>query len=416
MPTTRIHPVSSAPKSLWSREIYWFVISLGFIWALVYNILPVSFPAFRNVFGATTEQMGRSQLLYFIGGLIYTAVGGVFIDRLGLRWAAIVTVLSVAATLAIIGSAPGMPLIMVGAFGFGIAMASLDVVCSALIARHFAERRQSVFLLYAANSSFGGILGPAALGWWQIHGQTPRDNWRIEYYVLAAVLVPLAAWGLRIRTPEPLPQGVETVPDSGSLAAMTGVLGEPAIYLLGLAYFLHSIAQAGMISWVGQLYQRRYSIDSAHAAYFLSFDLAGFFLGRSLLGWITARWRISELLVMAVCAGLATLGYVATIAAPGYAWGLVSFMISGFFISADGPSINSYAGLHFGERAAHAYVLLSGIASIGSAAGAYFTALLGAHFGLEKGIWFVPGFSAALALLATVWWARDRRSLRKPAH
>ena len=347
---------------------------------------------------------------------MYTVIGGVFIDRLGLRWAAIVTLLSVASSLAIIGSAPGMPVVMVGAFSFGLAMASLDVVCSALIAKHFGERRQSVFLLYAANSSFGGILGPAALGWWQMHGQTPRENWRTEYYAIAAVLVPLAAWGLRVGRRPSLSQGAANPSASGSLAAMMSILKQPTIYVLGLAYFLHGVAQSGMVSWVGQLYQRRYPIDSAHAAYFLSFDLTGFFVGRALLGWITARWRISELLVMGICAGSATLAYMATIAAPGYAWGLVFFMMSGFFISADGPSINSYAGWRFAEGAAHAYVLLSGIGSIGSAAGAYVTALLGERFGLEKGIWFSPGFSAALSVLAAVWWARDRKRLTKLAH
>jgi fucose permease len=389
-------------------ETYWFIISLGFIWALVYNLLPVSFPAFKEVFGATTEQMGRSQLLFFVGGLIYTIVGGVFIDRLGPRRAAVATVLLVAASLAIMGSAATMGMLFVGAFCYGLALASLDVICSTLIVEYFSEQRQSLFLLYGAISSFGGILGPAALGWWQTNAHAPAQNWRTEYYAIAAVLVPIATWGLRIRPRRRTSTEVAAAQTSDSLAAIMNILTKPTIYLLGWAYLLHGVAQSGMVSWVGQLYQRRYSIDGAHAAYFLSIDLVGFFLGRSLLSWITARWRISELLLIAICAAAATLAYVATIEAPGYAWGLVCFMISGFFISVNGPSINSYAGFRFAERAAHAYVLLSGIGAIGSAVGAYWTALIAERFGLEKGIWFLPGFSAALSLVAIIWWLRAR--------
>ena len=190
---------------------------------------------------------------------------------------------------------------------------------------------------------------------------------------------------------------------------MRDILSRPTIYVLGLAYLLHGVAQVGMISWVGQLYQKRYGIDAARAAYLISFDLIGFFVGRSLLSWITNRRRISELLLIAICAGAASLAYVATIAAPSYGWGLVSFMMSGFFISADGPSINSYVGSRFADRTANAYVLMSGIGSVGSAAGAYLTALLGERFGLERGIWCMPGFSAALSALAFVWMLSERR-------
>ena len=112
---------------------------------------------------------------------------------------------------------------------------------------------------------------------------------------------------------------------------------------------------------------------------------------------------------MAICAGAASLAFVATIAAPSYGWGLVCFMMSGFFISADGPSINSYVSLRFADRAAHAFVLMSGIGSVGSAVGAYVTAVLGERLGLEKAIWFMPGFSAALSTLALVWMLRERR-------
>ena len=171
---------------------------------------------------------------------------------------------------------------------------------------------------------FGNIplAGPAALGWWQSAGRSAAENWRSEYFALAALLIPLAGWGLRIGPRNLAEGGTAQASDGSWLDAVAGILSQPTIYLLGLAYFLHGVAQSGMVSWVGQLYQRRFSIDGAHAAYFLSIDLAGFFLGRAVLSWLTSRWRISELLLLAICAAFATAAYGATIVAPGYAWGL----------------------------------------------------------------------------------------------
>jgi len=393
---------------LFMPQILWFILCLGFVWASVYNILPVSFPGFREVFGASIEQLGRTQLLFFFGGLMLTAVGGYFMERLGLGRAAAATALLVSTSLVLIGSASSFKMVLLGAAWFGLAMASLDVVCASLIAAHFGKKRQSIFLLYAAVTSLGGIVGPAILGWWLTHGKATAQNWRAGYYLVSCILVPLAVWALRIVS-APSSNESKVAAPPGSLAAMRIILSGPTIYILGLAYFLHGVAQTGMISWVGQLYQRKYDIDAAQAAYLISSDLIGFFVGRSLLSWLTARWRISELLLMAICAGLASLAFVATLSAPSYGWGLISFMVSGFFISADGPSINSYVGLRFAERAAHAFVLMNGIGVIGSAVGAYFTGVLGEQVGLERGIWFMPGFSAALSVLALVWMLREVR-------
>jgi MFS family permease len=389
-------------------QVLAFILCLGFVWAAVYNFLPVSFPAFKEVFGATVEQLGRTQLLFFFGGLMFTVVGGYFIERLGLRRAATVTALLLSTSLVVIGSAAGISMVLLGAAWFGLAMASVDVVCNSLIAEHFANKRQSIFLLYAAVTSLGGIVGPATLGWWLIHGNAIAQDWRAGYYLVGCMLFPLAFCGPRVVSARSSKQSDVTI-CPGSLAAMRIILSRPTIYVLGLAYFLHGVAQTGMISWVGQLYQKRYDINAAQAAYLISSDLIGFFIGRSLLSWLTARWKISELLLMAICAGLASLAFVATISAPSYEWGLISLMISGLFISADGPSINSYVGLHFAERAAHAFVLMNGIGVIGSAVGAYVTGLLGERFGLERGIWFMPGFSVALSVVALVWMMRELR-------
>jgi fucose permease len=188
---------------------------------------------------------------------------------------------------------------------------------------------------------------------------------------------------------------------------MRAILAKPTIYALGVAIFLHGVSQVGMVSWTGQLYQKKLSIDAARAAYFISVNSMGFFGGRLLLSWITARWKIPELLVLTACAAGGTLAFAGTIAAHDYGIGLALFAIAGFFISGDAPSINSYAGARFAGQSATAFSLMNGIGNIGGGAGPYLTGAIGNRFGLTAGIRLMPVFSMSLAAMALAWHLRQ---------
>lgn len=102
--------------------------------------------------------------------------------------------------------------------------------------------------------------------------------------------------------------------------------------------------------------------------------------------------------------GGGTLAFAGTIAAHDYAAGLALFAIAGFFISGDAPSINSYGGMRFAGQSATAFSLMNGIGNIGGGAGPYLTGAIGNRFGLTTGIWLMPLFSVALAVLGLVWY------------
>ena len=57
-----IHVSSSACMA--RGQIFWFVMVLVFVYAGVYNCLPVTFPIFKHVFGTSLEQMGRTQSVF----------------------------------------------------------------------------------------------------------------------------------------------------------------------------------------------------------------------------------------------------------------------------------------------------------------------------------------------------------------
>ncbi len=397
------------PVGLWKDPILWFVVGLFLIYGGVYNILPVTFPIFKDVFNCTLEQMGRTQLLFFISGLVFSATGGWIIARLGIRYGTVVALVFLAGTLTVIGMAPSFPVVLLGAFCFGLALSALNVICNALISNHFSDKRQSVFFVMGLCDSGGAVAGPALIGRWFAYAQRTGASWRAGYFGAAGAAAAFLPWALLLRSIGQAGQGKEGKPKTAALSMMREVLTAPAIYAACLLGFFHGLAQGGMMSFVGQLYQSKFSIDAGQAAYFISVDAAGLFAGRFLLGWITARRKILELAILGICGSGETLAFVATIISPSYLWGLLLFFCAGAFVSGNGPSLNSYVGASFqGEKSGTAFALFIGISSIGAALGPYIIGVIGNRFGVETGIWFMPVLALAIPAFAFGWLWRER--------
>jgi len=406
-PDTQANPVST---SIWREQAFWFILTLNFAWAAVYNFLPVTFPVFRRFFHASFEELGRSQFLFFIAGLFFSVIGGWFVDRLGLKRATVVTLVCLACSVAFIGAAWSFRLVLVDAFLFGLAVAALTVVYSAMTCECYPEKRQSVFLISGIAGGVGGVLGPTVQGKWLLQAERTGASWGASYYAAAGLLGLLIMWAMLLRRGTLPERKLNMDGITGPTSAMKSIITKPAMHAIGLAYLIHGVAQGGMISWVGQVYQSRHSINNAQAAYFISFELMGMLAGRSTLSWITARWKIPDLLLLAVCAAATTLAFAATLISGTYPAGLISFAIAGFFVSGNGPAISSYTGMRFGDQTATAFAILGGIGNIGSAGGPYLIGFLGARFSLETGIWLMPVSMLALAIFAFGWFLRtDRR-------
>src|SRR5579872_1318386 len=118
-------PTKPRETQYWTDEDFWFVVALSFASGAVFNYLPVSFPVFRQHFGSNLEEMGRSQLLFFISGLVISIVGGWFVGRLGLRRASVSSLACLAVALLIRGIARSFRIVLFGAFLLGLAVAAI---------------------------------------------------------------------------------------------------------------------------------------------------------------------------------------------------------------------------------------------------------------------------------------------------
>ncbi len=404
---------ASAAPSMWKDPLILFILGVFVVSSSIANFMPVTFPIFRRVFGATLEQLGRIQLCYYGSAVIFTFGGGWFVGRFGYKRSIAIALMVIASALVLIGTAQSYSMVLVGAFIFGLGVLPLAVTTSSIIGEHFGPIRQRLFFVHGMVGSVGNVAGPATLGWSLANVERFGMSWRTAYFATATLVGSLVLWPMLLRS-KTLSGGSsrDNKVTHGAAAAFKYILSQPAMYLIFLVTTLHGLTEAGMISFVGQLYQGKLGIDAAQAAYFLSSHSGGFLAGRAILSLITGRWKIPELVILSACAAGGALFFGATIVAPSYLWGMVFMFVAGIFVSGNGPSINSYMGMRFQAYAKTAYAFMSGISYIGGALGPYMVGYLGSRYGLERSMWIDPLFSLSLSAVALLWFSRDK-STRK---
>ena len=395
---------------MWRDPLLWFCLAVGLGYGGVRNFLPATFPIFQRELHASLGQMGQTQFYFYLSSLAFGFLGGPILVILGLKRAAVTALTLAAISLLLVGGARSFNLVIFTAPLFGLTICALVVIVSSAISGHFHARRQSVFLLTGLSDASGSMLGPAMLGWWLVHSQHWNLTWRSGYFIAAGLIGFLAACAIML--PKHSLQGDKpaTAVRWTGIHNMRDVLRKPAFYTAVVLAFFHGLAQSGMISFIGQLYVHRLHIDAAHAAYMLSAESVGVLGGRALFSWIVSVWKIPELMVVAICAGIETMSFLATILAPNYVSGFVLFVTAGFFISAVGPSLNSYLGGRLADRVATAFALFAGLSNVGAAIGPYVIGIVGTNFGLERGILFAPFCSGLLSTLGLIRYLLERPS------
>ena len=83
---------------------------------------------------------------------------------------------------------------LVDAFLFGLAVAALTVVYSAMTCECYPEKRRSVFLISGIAGGVGGVLGPTLQGKWLLHAERTGASWGASYYAAAGLLGLLIVW------------------------------------------------------------------------------------------------------------------------------------------------------------------------------------------------------------------------------
>lgn len=415
MATMEAPPLETQQEPIWKDPVFWFVIVLGVGYGAVYNFLPASFPIFFREFGASLRQMGHAQSIFFISCLIFSVVGGPAISRFGLKRSAMAALALAGTVLAVIGLANQFSFVLLCSGLFGFSIIALVVIENSIISGHFRERRQSVFFITSLSDSGGSMIGPAMLGWWFVQAEQWKMSWRLGYFAAAAAMIFLLIWAVFMRSESMPGDSFKADTPGGGLSVIKSVLTVSAFYVAVVLEFCHGVGQAGMISFMGQLYVTKLHIDAGHAAYLISLNAAGILSGRLMLSWITMRWPIPELVVIGVCAIGETAAFLGAILSPSYLWGAIMFTIAGVFVSAIGPSLNSYLGGRFSNCTATAFSLFAGLGNVGAAVGPFLIGTIGNRMGVQTGILCAPLFTTLLSATALAWFMREKHSMKNVA-
>jgi fucose permease len=334
----------------------------------------------------------------FLSGLALIVTGGWLTERMGLKWSSASGVAICGVGLLVIGTAFSFNLLLAGCLVYGFGMTWMYLIYGVFISRHFHRQRQKAFLMNNMVLSLMGGTGPALLGFWISSGL----NWRKAFLFIGTLNIVFAfclfLWGHQEK--EALTQKAAESIEPGGKDKMP-VLLTLGMWLIGLAYVLHGIAEIGIISWAGKLYHERLGISEEKMALFISANITSFAVGRFLLTFIAGRFR--DLALLGLCASGGTLFFALTLLNHNYYFGLFFMAFSGVFMSGNAPSMNSYLAQRFGSRLEYAFAIFQGFGALGSATAPRLVGFAGDRIGLEKAVWLIPISSGTLALLAFLW-------------
>ena len=102
MTETERSPVASEP--IWKDPLFWFVIAVGLGYGGVRNFLPTTFPLLRHELGATLEQLGRTEFLFYLSSVLIGVLGGPVLAWLGLKRTCVGALAVAGLSLLLIGS------------------------------------------------------------------------------------------------------------------------------------------------------------------------------------------------------------------------------------------------------------------------------------------------------------------------
>ncbi|MFB3902005.1 MAG: sugar MFS transporter [Acidobacteriota bacterium] len=397
--------------SVWAAPAMLVVVVLSTIPMLPYNWLPVLFNIFEREFSANLEQQGTTQQYFFISGLLLVVLGGRLTDRLGPNFTAAFAIMTCAAGLFLLGSAPSFGVVLAGCFVYGFGMAWLYLFFGVYVTRAFPQQRQKAFLINNMILSVAGGSGPLFLGFWVSSGH----HWRTAFLAVAcanALLFTFFLLGHR-RLPQPDSEVQNEAAPRAATDSLSHVLLSRALWITGLLYVLHGIAEIGIISWAPKLYSLRLGLPESRMAVFMSANIIAFATGRFLLSFLAGRF--TDRILLALCALGGTLFFVLVFLAPGYYSGLLFMAASGVCMSGNYPAMSAYLGSRFTTSLSVAFAVFQGFGAVGSAVASRLIGYLGDRAGLELAVWVVPLASGLLALIALLFEVSDRRTGRAPA-
>ncbi|MBE1502161.1 MFS family permease [Amycolatopsis lexingtonensis] len=291
-------------------------------------------PALAAQVHASPGVFGLALLGASVGLLAAAAAAGRVVERFGARAVVAGSTGLAAVALALIGFAPGVPLLAGALFVVGASVGMLDVAMNVAAVAVERRTRRPLMPVFHAGFSVGALAGSLAAGLAAGHGWSPARHLTTAAVVAVVVLL------LVVRAvPGSRPERTATaVPAAGRRAPIR----RPALWLLAAVALCSAVAEGAAADWSALLMTAERGVGQGAAALaFAGFQLV-MALARLAGPWVQ-RW-LGPTRCLLAGAALATAGFLATATIPAAAVAYVGFALAGAGLAASFPLALSLAG------------------------------------------------------------------------
>ncbi|QGN06049.1 MFS transporter [Halorhabdus sp. CBA1104] len=308
---------------------YWLVAIFAFVGlgGAMIQARGALIPTFEGYFGVSKGQLGLVTPVGTVGFVAAMVWLGPASGRVDLRQFLLGGGILTAIALVLIGLAPTFTVLlaMVGVRSFGIGIfRALD---RPTLSHLFPDSRARIFTLQEMAWAVGATTGPLL-----VTAVLLQFSWRLTYFVLAALTVPVLVVVWRLEPP------AGTVNEkSFALSDMRSVLAHPSVYGMVAAIVLVGGIESAFFTWLPSYAGEMFSDGVASIT--LSIYLVSYIPGRLAFSRLGERYRFTDLLV-GVTVVLTGLLYAAFVLADGPELLVLIFAI-GFLVSGLYPTLIS---------------------------------------------------------------------------
>jgi MFS transporter, FSR family, fosmidomycin resistance protein len=296
-------------------------------------LLPPLFPYLMREFGLSFTQAGALMTMFFVVSGVGQALAGFAVDRFGALRVLCGGVALLSVSALVIASAPGYPVLYLGAAIAGLGNCVFHPADFTLLNRRVSTTRLGyAFSVHGLSGSLGWASGPVF-----VLAIAEASNWRAA--AVGASIVGFLALGFLFANRRLLDDAQLGVPEVARRKGGNFAFLSVGVVWMCFAFFLISVmAFGGLQNYAPPILERTYGVTLAFATTGLTAYLLGSAAGTAAGGFFASRGEHQDRLVAialgsgAICAVVLASGAVAS-------WSIVWLMaMMGFGVGFSGPS------------------------------------------------------------------------------
>ena len=339
--------------------------------AITINLPPLLFVIFRDRYGVSYEELGRLVLMNFVTQLSIDLLAGLFADRIGTRWCAVLAHLFSGLGLLALGILPmvmtGVPYLalMIAAITYAIGAGLMEVIISPTI-ESLPSTGKSASMSILHSFYCWGQAGAVLLStiFLLAFGQ---DVWFL-LPILWAIL-PLCNLFLFLRVPlmPPVP--------ADQLATLRQLFSSPVLLLAFVVMVGAGASELAMAQWASMLAERGLGLTKFWGD-ILGPCLFAIFMGatRVLAPLSFKKISLSTVLILSSC--LCIVCYAMTVLSGSAVVAMAGCALCGVSVAMMWPATISYAAENFPSGGTRMFAILAAFGDVGCSLGPWLTGLV----------------------------------------